>query len=135
MCPTVANAHRSEPVLPSAGLGRRTVKAHLKGPMVGPTQISMRGPAIWEVLVRAHGSVKAMAFTMGNTDPSLLRRQVLDGTLPLKKLLEADPRALAAFGEFLVEHYGHTQKSKQQIAREKLPELLALFLDAVSEEK
>lgn len=79
-----------------------------------------------------HGSVKAAAFTMGNTDPSQLRREVLDGTLPLKKLLEADPRALAAFGEFLTAHFGDDKKSPQQITRERIAELLALLYDALA---
>lgn len=112
-------------------VGLKPAKAHLKSPASDFTY----GGAIWGVLVNAHGSVKEAAFAMGNTDPSLLRRQILDGTLPLKKLFEAEPKALAAFGDFLTEHFGDTQKSKQQIAREKLPELLALILDAVTEEK
>lgn len=78
--------------------------------------------------------MKAAAFQMGDTDPSLLRRQILDGTLPLRKLFEADPKALAAFGEFLVEQYGDAKKSKQEIAREKLPELLATIIDALAPE-
>jgi len=109
-------------------IGGRTAKAGLHRT---PSDFTL-GEAIWEVLVRGHGSVKAAAFTMGNTDPSLLRRQVLDGTLTLKKLFEADPKALASFGEFLVEHFGHTKKSKREIAREKLPELLALVFDALA---
>jgi hypothetical protein len=127
---------RSEPVPHEGAIRPTSSTAVLRRRMsdrVGPPPDLK--PAIYEVLMRGHGSVKAMAYTMGNTDPSLLRRQILDGTLPLKKLLEADPRALAAFGEFLLEHYGHALKSRQQLAREKLPELLALFLDAVSEEK
>ena len=80
-----------------------------------------------------HGSVKATAITMGNRDRSLLRREVLDGSLTLKQLLEADPRALAALGEFLIDTFGESQKSKAQIARERLPELLATILEAVSE--
>lgn len=131
MRPTVANAPSSFPVLDPECLGRRQVKATLKS----PTSDFTLGSVIWEVLVKEHGSVKAAAFTMGNTDPSFLRRQILDGTLTIKKLFEADPRALAAFGEFLVEQYGHTKKSKREIAREKLPELLALFIDAIGEDK
>lgn len=107
-----------------------------KANLPGPTDRTFAlGATIWEVLVKGHGSVKAAAFTMGQTDPSLLRRQVLDGTLPLKKLLEADAKALVTFGEFLVEHYGEASKSKAQLAREKLPELLATLLDLVEERK
>lgn len=85
--------------------------------------------------MKGHGSVKAAAFTMGNTDPSLLRRQVLDGTLPLKKLLEADPKALVTFGEFLIEHFGAKAKSRHDIAVEKVQELLAAILELRSEAK
>ena len=128
---TVANARQSTEVLPQDGIRLRPAKATLKS----PTSDFSFGPGLWEVLVKEHGSVKATAFTMGDTDPSLLRRQVMDGTLPIKKLFDADPQALAAFGEFLVEQFGGTRKSKQQIAREKLPELFAALLDAVTEAK
>lgn len=90
------------------------------------------GDAIWEVLVKEHDSVKAMAYQMGPIDRSLLRRRIQDGSLTIKELFKADPKALAAFGDFLKEHYGETKKSKQEIARERLPELLATFLDAFS---
>jgi hypothetical protein len=135
---TVAKAAQSEPVLMPEKAGPANMKAVLPNPMQGPTSDSSHkpythGPAIWDLLVAAHGSVKATAFTMSNTDPSLLRRQILDGTLPLKKLLEADPRALAAFGAYLVEQFNGATKSKREIALERIPELLAAFLDAVSD--
>ena len=120
---------QSEEVRTSDRIGLKPAKAHLKR----PTSDFTSGPALWEVLVTAHGSVNAAAITMGNTDPSLLRRQVLDGTLPIKKLFEADDRALAAFGEFLVERFGDARKSKAQIAREQLPAMFAKFLEAITE--
>jgi hypothetical protein len=120
----------SEEVRPSDALRPKPAKATLQSPTHRTFTL---GETIWEVLVKGHGSVKAAAFSMGDTDPSLLRRQILDGTLPLKKLFEADPKALAAFGEFLVEHYGHAKKSKKQIARERLPELFAALLEAIEE--
>ena len=132
MAPSVSQRQPSPEVRSYDGLRPRPAKAVLPGPAVG---FSQTGTLIWEVLVKGHGSVKAAAFTMGQTDPSLLRRQVLDGTLPLKKLMEADPRALVTFGEFLVEHFGEKSKSKAQLAREKLPELLATILDIVDEAK
>lgn len=130
MAASIPQRRQSEEVRTSDRIGLRPAKAHLKSPTSDFTQ----GNAIWDVLVKAHGSVNAAAITMGNTDPSLLRRQVLDGTLPIKKLFEADPKALAAFGEFLVEQFGDSRKSKAQIAREKIPALLAAFLEAVSDE-
>lgn len=135
MSANVAVRVTSEEVRTSDGFGRRQAKASLKSPIQSPTSDFTLGPVIWEVLVKEHGSVKATAFAMGDTDPSLLRRQIIDGTLPLKKLLEADPKALAAFGEFLVEQYGQSRKSKQQIAREKLPELIAALIEAVTPEE
>ena len=128
MSNSIAHARQSDPVRLPDKIGYQRVKS-------GPTSDFTYGESIWEVLVKSHGSVKAAAFTMGNTDPSLLRRQILDGTLPLKKLFEADPKALAAFGEFLVEQFGDAKKSKQQIARERLPELFALMLEAIQEGK
>lgn len=126
----MANGLQSDPVLMPDKIGRRSqAKASFS-----PTSDFPFGPVIWEVLVKEHGSVKAAAFTMGDTDPSLLRRQILDGTLPIKKLFEADPRALAAFGDFLVEQFGDSKKTKQELAREKLPELLAAFMDALTPE-
>jgi len=115
-------------------VGQGQAKATLR-PRVAveiPTETFPHGEAIWEVLVKGHGSVKATAITMGNRDRSLLRREVLDGTLTLAQLLSADDRALTLFGEFLIENFGQSRKSKQQIARERLPELLALMFDALA---
>lgn len=128
---SLPNPQRSQEVLLSDAIRPTPAKAHLKS----PTSDFRLGEAIWNVLVKAHGSVKEAAYAMGQTDPSLLRRQVLDGTVTLKKLLDADPKALAAFGEFLVEQFGDSTKTKAQIAREKLPELLATFMDALSDGK
>lgn len=127
----VAARLMSEEVRTSDTFRPTPAKATLKSPTSDSGKTFELGPAIWEVLVKEHGSVKAAAHTMGDTDPSLLRRQIVDGTLPLKKLFEADPKALAAFGEFLVEHYGDAKKSRQEIAREKLPELFAAIIDAI----
>lgn len=121
---SVQRAHASDPVRLPDKIGYQRVKP-------SPTSDFTYGEAIWEVIVKSHGSVKSAAFTMGNTDPSLLRRQILDGTLPLKKLFEADPKALATFGEFLQQHFGDAKKTRQEIAREKLPELFAAILDAI----
>lgn len=85
---------------------------------------------IWEAVVRGHGSVKTTAFTMGDTDPSLLRRQVTDGTIRLREFFEADENALCEFAEYVLETFQPARKTKKQIARERLPELVALMLDA-----
>lgn len=134
MAASLPQPRRSEEVRTSDQIGpKRRTPAHAG--LKGPTSDFQQGQAIWNVLVKGHGSVNAAAITMGNTDPSLLRRQVLDGTLPIKKLFEADDRALADFGEFLTEHFGKSRKTKGQIAREKLPELLAAFLDIANEKE
>lgn len=129
MAPSVAARSASDPDRFPDKAGPSRAKAHLKG----PTSDFRYGAALWDVLVAGHGSVKSAAITMGNTDPSLLRRQVLDGTLPIKKLFESDDKALADLGEFLVETFGKARKSKAQIAREKLPEMFAAFIAAISE--
>ncbi len=125
---------QSEEVQTSDRIGpsrRQPAKAHLKS-----RKSDFRyGHALWDLLTQAHGSVNATAITMDNTDPSLLRRQILDGTLPIKKLFQADHKALAAFGEFLVDTFGSTRKSKAELALEKLPELLAAFLDIAADTK
>lgn len=130
MASNVATRRVSEEVRLPDKIGYQPIKPSAQS----PTSDFSYGAAIWDVLVSGHGSVKATAFTMDNTDPSQLRRQVLDGTLPLKKLLEADPKALASLGEFLIQHFGDAKKSKRQIARERLPELLALVFDALAVE-
>src|SRR5688572_12404521 len=130
---TLANARQSHLVPELDKVGPRRAAAAGMHPMNGST--FALGEVIWEVLVKGHGSVKETAYQMGDTDRSLLRRRVLDGTLELRDLFTADPKALAAFGEFLIDQYGDSKKTKQQIAREKLPELLAAFVDAFSEGK
>lgn len=118
-----------KPSAAKAGLRPRT-------PEPEPEAVSFTyGESIWEVLVKGHGSVKATAITMGNRDRSLLRREVLDGSLTLAQLMQADPKALAAFGEFLMDTFGDSKKCKAQIARERLPEMFALILDAITEQK
>lgn len=112
---------RPSPEVPDwSKVGRRPAKAGLPEMPLGSL--------IWAVLVQGHGSAKEAAFTMG-IDRSLLRRKVLDGTLTLEELMKAEPRALATFGEFLVEHFGEASKYRAQLAREKIPQLLAAFLD------
>lgn len=133
MTHTVAVARRSHPVPSFDHVGQaKPAKADLPPRTTAAFPL---GEAIWEVLVKGHGSVKAAAFTMGDRDRSLLRREVISGELTIKQLFEADEQALATFGEFLIEHFGHRTKSKTQIAREKLPELLAVILEAVAEQE
>lgn len=120
----------SEPVRSSESSRHRMAKAELDRPAVGPF---VHGAAIWDALVRGHGSVKAAGITMGDTDPSQLKRQICEGTIRLKDLFQADDKALALFGEFLVEQFGESKKSKAQIAREKLPEMLATIIEALAE--
>lgn len=112
-------------------VGRRPAKAGLpeKAPEKAPFEF---GAKLWDVLVHAHGGAKEAAFVM-EIDRSLLRRKTLDGSLTLEELLRAKPEALVAVGECLAETFGEKTKSRAQIARAKIPELLAAILDAVSE--
>jgi hypothetical protein len=93
------------------------------------------GPAIWDVLVHGHGSVKATAFTMGEKDESLIRRQVQDGTIRLREFMDADERALCEFAEWVLGTFKPARKSKRQLARERLPELFTLLMEATEEER
>lgn len=136
---TMTGAVRSQEVRTQDSPRPQAAKASLRGsdavresPMMsdfGP------GRTIWEVLVKGHGSANATAITMGNTDPSLLRRQVTEGTIQLRKFFEADEAALCEFAEYVLETFQPARKSKKQIARERLPELLTLMLDAVTEDE
>lgn len=85
MSASLPASRRSEEVRTSDAIGLRPAKAQLKS----PTSDFSHGSALWDVLIKEHGSVNAAAITMGNTDPSFLRRQVLDGTLPIKKLVRS----------------------------------------------
>lgn len=92
------------------------------------------GPRIWDAVVRGHGSVKATAYTMGQKDESLIRRQITDGTIRLREFFEADEAALCEFAEYVLETFKPARKSKKQIAREQIPQLLALMLGALEED-
>lgn len=121
-------AQRRSPEVPDwSKVGRKPAKAGL------PEKFELGG-LIWDVLVNAHGSTKEMAYAM-TIDRSLLRRKTIDGSLTLEELLRSKPEALVAFGEFLQEHFGERQKSNAQIAREKIPELLAAILAIVEDKK
>lgn len=130
MSSSFANRARSEEVLLSDSPRPSPAKAHLKSPSESDFGL---GPMVWEVIVRGHGSVKATASTMGNTDPSLLRRQIVDGTIQLRRLFEADEAALCEFAEYVLETFKPARKSKKQIAREQLPHLLSLMMTALED--
>lgn len=127
---TVANAVQSREVRLPDRVGRTAKVEHVSSPKESDFGL---GPMIWDAIVRGHGSVKAAAFTMGNTDPSLLRRQVVDGTIQLRKFFEADEAALCEFAEYVLETFKPARKSKKQIAREQIPQLLALMMTALED--
>lgn len=131
MAATVTNAVQSKEVRFPDKVGRSPAKAHLKGPSASDFG---HGQRIWEAIVRGHGSVKAAAFTMGQRDESQIRRQVMDGTIRLREFFEADENALCEFAEYVLATFQPARKSKRQIARERLPELVQLVLEATNEE-
>lgn len=88
------------------------------------------GGLIEAALVRVYGSKKAAAIELGK-DRSHLRRQLALGTLIIREL--DNPLVLAALGQVLMEEYGAQRKTKKQQAMERLPELLGLMLEAVTE--
>ena len=79
------------------------------------------GGYIEAALVKVYGSKKAAAIEL-QKDRSQLRRQLEMGTLMIREL--SDAAVLAALGEILCDEFGAVRKSKKQIARERLPELL-----------
>ena len=112
------------------------LKAHIESPVESQTlpdgPLAGLGGMVESALVRVYGSKKAAAIEL-EKDRSQLRRQLEMGTLMIRELDR--PEVLAALGEVLVEEFGGARKSKKQIAIQRLPELLALMLDAVTEDK
>ncbi len=118
---------------------RRTpAKAQLQSPSpsnrLDADRLSRLGRVVKSALTSAHGSGQAAAIEIG-MDQSQMNRQFHLGTFDLRSLASAGDTALALVGEFLLQEFGAARKTKAQIAREVLPQLLALMLDAVSEQE
>jgi hypothetical protein len=126
MSANVAKARASEEVRSYDSVGRKAVKANLKSPILSDgrtTSDFSHGLGIWDALVTGHGSVNAAAITMENTDPSQLKRLVVDGDIRLKKLFSADARALCALADYILLKFATSRKTPKQLAREQLAEL------------
>lgn len=142
MSASMPNAARSQEVGTIDSVRRVPAKAALREQStVGSSRSGRKdtefrlGPTLYDVLVDGHGSVKALVLSVNeHKDPTLLKRQISSGTLELRELFKADPTALVVLGEWLIETFGGKRKSKRQMARERLPELLTLMLDVLSEE-
>lgn len=132
---SLANAARSEEVRSYDSIRPTPARASLRqSDGVGSSRTESdfgHGPKIWEAIVRGHGSVNAAAITMGNTDPTQLKREIDLGTIRLKKFFEADEAALCEFAEYVLNTFKPARKSKRQVAKDRLPELLGLMLAAL----
>jgi hypothetical protein len=132
MADRFARATTSEEVRFPDRIGRGQKVESLKR----PTESDFgHGPRIWDAVVRGHGSVKATAFTMGEKDESLIRRQITEGTIRLREFFDADEAALCEFAEYVLDTFKPARKSKREIALEQLPRMMQLFLDAATEDK
>lgn len=80
---------------------------------------------IEETLMRHFGSVKAVAFALGEMDPSQLRREFETAKLPLARLEGLDAFTKAAVGTAIVEQFGILSDPKAR-ARQVLRQLRAL---------
>ncbi len=137
MSRSLPNPTSSQEVRSYEGIRPKAVKAGLRqSDALGSHRTGSdfrHGPKIWDALVRGHGSVNATAITMGQTDPTQLKREVTLGTIRLKKFFEADEAALCEFAEYVLDTFQPARKSAKQIAKERLPELLGLMLAALEE--
>lgn len=132
MPPSITHTKPSQEVRSYDGIGLKPAKASLRGPNGSERRTEsdfLHGLGVWDAIVKGHGSVNAAAITMENTDPSLLKRQVVDGDLRLKKLFTADERALCAFAEYVLETFQAARKTPKQIAIEKLAEMQRQMAD------
>ncbi len=108
-------------------------RAHITPAQSHPeTSRSGLGACADAALELVHGSKKAAAIAL-QIDRSQLRRQLEIGTLMLREL--DDPDVLAALGEMLLEQYGPARKTKKQLARERLPDMIASLLDLMEDDK
>lgn len=60
-----------------------------------------------------------------------LSRELRSGRLELRELDRLGPAFFAALGGALVDQFGASRKTRQQIARERIPELIDVILTAV----
>jgi hypothetical protein len=130
------NAAQSQEVSPLDRGGRRMLKAAAPSPAESHTvpdaPIAGFGGCVEAVLVRVFGSKKAAAIEL-QTDRSQLRRQCERGTLMLREIDRPD--ILAELGYELVAQYGGARKSRKQVAIERIPELIALMIGALEEDR
>lgn len=102
-------------------------------PSIRSTVLDRLATAKKAALVAVHGSGKAAAIEIG-CDQSQMNRQLTIGTFDMRQEATAGEAYLAELGERLVEEFGTAKKSKKQIARERIPELLGLLLEATEDE-
>lgn len=131
MSRSIQNAVHSREVQTLNGVRLSPAKAQLDSP---PESTPVEGGLLHRLasikesaLLAAHGSQKAASIEIG-CDQSQLKRQMRIGTFDTRQEAAAGETYLATLGAMLVEEFGAARKSKKQIARERLPELLDIML-------
>lgn len=134
MSRSMSNAVHSREVQGLDRVRRTQAKAHLDSPAQSnaPTLLDRLASVKKAALLDALGSGKAAALEIG-CDQSQLNRQLQTGTFDTRQEATAGEAFLAKLGEALLEEFGAARKSKKQIARERLPELLAVMLDGLED--
>lgn len=136
MATHLTNAVQRKEVQTLDSVRRTPAKAQLESPSEStPIQdclLDRLGRTVESALTDAHGSQKAAAIEI-DVDQSQLKRQLRLGTFDLRQHAAAGELFLAKLGEALLEEFGTARKSKAEIARDRLPELFATILDAISE--
>lgn len=117
--PTVPDPSRSPEVRIPDGLRLKPAKATLR--QSEPVRSSDLSRTIEDALLRHFGSVKAVAYALGEIDPSQLNRDYETGKLTLARLECLDEIAKAKVGAAICEQFG-TLTSPKDHARRALRE-------------
>lgn len=125
--PKAAHAHLKSPSESTADL-----KSPSGSKSFDDLRLQRLGKAVKRACVLAHGSGMAWAIEVG-VDQSQLNRQCERGTLDLRGMASAGETALAQLGRELQQEFGGAMKSKKQIAREVLPQMMQTILDLTDE--
>lgn len=133
----MANAVQTKEVQALDRVRLRPAMAHLDSPTESKssTLLDRLASVKKAALLAAHGSGKAAAIEIG-CDQSQMNRQLQMGTFDTRQEATAGAVYLAMLGELLLEEFGAARKSKKQIARERIREVIASLslLDLMEDE-
>lgn len=122
MSPTISTPQPSDPLRSSEYPRPTPAKAGLPSDRIGPSLNAV----VWLALVAHYGSVKAAAISLGDVDPSLLRRDIADGKFG--RIEHADDDTKAAIATALYAAFGNNDPKARALraireARQKLDEI------------